>query len=79
MPLVSSVAAFSLRPKFKLPVTVKIPVPGSYSSALVDWFPLLSIPPAINTIPLFSSVAVCPPARAKFKPPVAVKSPVAGL
>ena len=37
---------------------VKVPVAGLYSSALVDGSKLESSPPAISTMPLFSSVAV---------------------
>jgi hypothetical protein len=62
------------------PVGVKFPVAGSYSSASAKLVPLRpggqpEHPPAINTIPLFSSVAVCH-ARAVVKLPVGVEIPV---
>src|SRR5437899_2100436 len=60
-----------------LPVAVKVPVPGLYSSALARYVPLL-YPPAISTIPLLSGVAVCFQ-RAVVMLPVVVKVPVAGL
>lgn len=61
-----------------LPVKVKVPVAGLYSSA--DARPLMQLevqPPAIRTFPLFRSVAVAC-ARAVFKLPVAVAVPVVG-
>jgi hypothetical protein len=60
VPLFSSVAECHWRAEFKLPVTVKVPLAGSKISALdntVEEFSMLPIPPAINTFPLFSTVA----------------------
>ena len=59
------------------PVTVKIPVEGSYSSAVLmgmTEFPMTTEPPAIKTRPSGSSVAVCPN-RAVFILRVEVKVP----
>src|SRR5205807_2568816 len=56
MPLGNNVAVFADRPLFRLPVTVQVPVAGSYSSAL-GRAPLLS-PPATSTLPLGNCVAV---------------------
>ncbi len=56
---------------------VKVPVVGLYSSALAKMLPLLSVPPAISTMPFFS-VAVWS-SRAVLRLPVGVKVPVAGL
>jgi hypothetical protein len=40
----------------RLPVTVQVPLAGSYSSALAP--PLAPFPPATSTVPLASKVAV---------------------
>src|SRR5207249_1105188 len=61
-------------------VAVKAPVAGLYSSALLRKPLLLLYPPAISTMPLLSSVALCPYPRAVVMAPVVgVKVPVAGL
>jgi hypothetical protein len=52
------------------PVAVKVPVEGSYNSALARL-----LPPAIRTFPLFRSVAVCPDLGIVMSP-VAAKAPV---
>ena len=62
---------------FKLPVEVKVPVVGSYNSALARAMVLPFWPPAISTLPSFSNVAVCKQ-RAVFMLPVSVKVPVVG-
>src|SRR5436190_1554657 len=59
-----------------LPVAVHIPVAGSYSSALANW-PWWFSPPATNTCPFGSNVAVCSK-RGVVMLPVAVHTPVAG-
>src|SRR5438874_1626239 len=59
-----------------LPVTVHIPVAGSYSSALAKTSLLLS-PPATSTCPFGSNVAVCM-RRSVVMLRVAVHTPVAG-
>src|SRR5579884_1307822 len=43
-----------------LPVAMKLPVAGSYNSALARIWPESSSPPAISTSPLARRVAVCP-------------------
>ena len=52
------VAVWSSRAVFRLPVGVKVPVAGLYSSALAKILPFSSEPPAISTMPLFNRVAV---------------------
>src|SRR5438034_988728 len=62
---------------FRSPVGVQLPLPGSYSSALVAGLPLLSSPAATSTMPLDSNVAVCR-VRATLRLPVRVQLPLAG-
>jgi hypothetical protein len=57
-PEFGTVAVCSARAVFRLPVSVKSPVAGSYNSPLAELKPVESYPPAISTIPLGSSVAV---------------------
>lgn len=57
---------------------VKVPVVGSYSSALAKRAPVLSALAATRTFPLFSKVAV-KPERATFILPVKLNVSVAGL
>ncbi len=57
-----------------LPVTAKVPVEGSYSSALLVGVASLTSPPAIRTLPSRSKVEV-KAARAVVILPVAVKVP----
>ena len=54
LPLGSNVAVGDRRAVVRLPVSLQVPLAGSYSSAL----PLLS-PAATSTLPLDSNVAVC--------------------
>ena len=56
---------------------VGVRVLGRYNSALARTVPVLSLPPATSTCPLFSNVAVCP-TRAVVMLPSQVKVPVAG-
>ena len=81
VPLFSNVAVWPARGVFRLPVGVKVPVTGSYNSALVRTLLALMavgpMPPATSTIPLFSNVAVWV-SRAWFRLPVGVKVPVTG-
>jgi hypothetical protein len=77
VPSISAVALEKPRAFFKLPVDTKVPDDGIYSSALLRELPLLSNPPAINTVPSFNRVAVGS-ARAVAKLPVVVNVPVAG-
>jgi hypothetical protein len=56
--LFNSVAVWESRGVFRLPVEVKVPNVGLYSSAPAKAPPLE--PPAIRTAPLFNSVVVCP-------------------
>src|SRR6266481_4651072 len=58
----------------RLPVTLQLPVVGSYSSALVRKTPLY--PPATSTLPLGSNVAVCC-RRAVLRLPLASHVPLA--
>jgi len=53
-PLFSKRARWSVRPVFKLPVTLRVPLEELYSSALVKAPP----PPAMSTSPLFRREAV---------------------
>ena len=59
-----------------MPVAVKVPVAGSYSStlALIRAGKPADSPPAIKTLPFVSKVAVCP-ALCVVMLPVAVKMP----
>src|SRR5689334_20480696 len=57
-----------------LPVAVQVPVVGSYTSAVAQAPPPLP-PPVTRTLPLGSSVAVCP-LRALAMLPLAVQPPV---
>src|SRR6267378_2617410 len=82
IPLFSNVALWDSRATFKLPVKVKAPVEGLYIAALELTAPEVpgrpTKPPAINTIPLLSSVAAwcsTPPCRL----PVTAKVPVETL
>src|SRR5437764_163130 len=58
-PLGSSVAVWPMRAVAMLPVTVHVPLAGSYSSALLSGQAVLVQPPATRTFPLGSKVAVC--------------------
>src|SRR5215813_3495948 len=57
-PLFSSVAVCAYLATLMLPVAVKVPVEGLYSSA-EDKVTAPFWPPVVSTIPLFSRVAVC--------------------
>ena len=74
----SNVAVCWVRAEFKPPVVVKVPVPGSYNSAVVAVVEPLVLMPAISTIPLLSRVAVWS-ARGSFIAPVGVKVAVVEL
>ena len=76
MPLFSSVAVWKLRAVFRLPVGVKVPVAGLYSSALAKG-PLE--PGRPQSAPCRCSAASPCGQRAVFRLPVGVKVPVAGL
>jgi hypothetical protein len=65
-----------VRAVLRLPVGIQVPLAGSYSSALADTLILLSNPPATNTIPLGSRVAVCWE-RAVLRLPVDIQVPLA--
>src|SRR5512142_570665 len=70
LPLVRRVAECRKRSSPVLPVSVHLPVAGSYSSALDDGLPpTCSSPPTTSTFPSASSVAVCCQ-RALFSLPV---------
>ena len=69
----SNVAVAKERLFFMLPVTVQIPVAGSYSSVLV---PLMASPPATSTCPLAAmSPCVCCARRACCRSPSTRQSP----
>lgn len=57
LPLSNSVAVCDDRAVAMLPAELKVPWTGSYSST-AEKAPALLEPPAIKTVPLFSSVAV---------------------
>ncbi len=61
-----------------LPVAVKVPVAGLYSSALLR-SPLPSIPPGDEYHGRWARASRCDNMRAVVMLPVAVKVPVAGL
>jgi len=58
VPSESSVALWSARLALMLPITLKEPVSGAYSSALLAWEKSESHPPATRTFPLGSSVVM---------------------
>src|SRR5437016_10451848 len=79
LPLGSSVAVWNWRPTaMLLLVSVKVPLAGSYSSA-VCWGPPVGLtpPPVTRTLPLERTVAVGL-LRAAFIGPVALNVPVPG-
>ena len=77
LPLFSRVAVCCSRAVARLPVVLKVPATGSYSS-VVAVSPALAAPPVTSTLPLFSRVAVCND-RATCMLPVAVNVLVPGL
>jgi hypothetical protein len=81
LPLGSGVAVCSVRAVQREPVAVHVAVLGSYTSAedraLMPTPATLTVLPATRTLPLGSSVAVCP-LRAVPREPVAVHVPVLG-
>ena len=74
---VNSTAPALVRALAMLPVAVKVPVAGSYSSAVARSL-TGPTPPAISTFPVGSSVAVWP-LRVVVMLPVGAKVPVEGL
>src|SRR6266545_2920435 len=79
LPLNSRVVVWFSRAIASEPVTVHVPVAGSYSSAVDNAEPVLRLwPPATSTFPLGSNVAVCV-VRNVVNAPLAVQVPVAGL
>ena len=75
MPLVNNVALCNSRAVLRLPVTLQLPVAGSYSSALAVGS-MISAPAATDR-PLVSTVAVCK-SRAVLRLPVKVQVPLVG-
>src|SRR5205823_1230797 len=75
-PLGNRVDVCSERATLRLPVTLHVPVAGSYSSAVLRAL-LTRKPPVIRTLPLDSSVAVWL-LRAVLSVPVPVHVPVIG-
>jgi hypothetical protein len=60
LPLGRRVAVCDDLPMVIAPVAAKVPVAGSYNSALERGESELALPPAIKTLPFVSKVAVCP-------------------
>ena len=74
-PFLRSVALNPFRAISRLPAAVKLPVEGSYNSALDGKVDPGQVPPVIRTLPSGRRVVVCP-VRAVNNSPVGVKVPV---